>query len=342
MNFRPQSLTFAALLAPALVLSACSHNVDPNRLPKSPKYPPPPPKQVSMAIDPKLLADARKTIQDAFTGRLPGVTAESKVVLRANAVEATQRTAGTAGSARILAALNDQSPLVRFAGAMAAGQIPVPAAYNRLLELIHDPDESVQVGVRFALHMLGDKRLSHDFEAYVQDPNPQVRANAVLALGLINEPSALKLLRSLKGESSAAVRLQVVESLYHLGDQNAGEELIVGTVSAYPDDQIVSMLALASTHNSTVAKSFLGQLTSDYPEVCLVAARALGEIGSDEGMAVALNGTHSRDPRQRALAALALGDIGRTDAQPALRPLLLDVDPAVRLAAATAVLQLKP
>jgi HEAT repeat protein len=41
------------------------------------------------------------------------------------------------------------------------------------------------------------------------------------------------------------------------------------------------------------------------------------------------------------MAALALGDIGRSDAQDELKSLLKDRDPGVRLAAATAVLQLK-
>ena len=68
---------------------------------------------------------------------------------------------------------------------------------------------------------------------------------------------------------------------------------------------------------------------------------ALGMIGSDAGMGVALKAVDSRDARQRGMAALALGDIGRTDAQPALERLLKDKDPAVRLAAATAVLQLR-
>jgi HEAT repeat protein len=47
-------------------------------------------------------------------------------------------------------------------------------------------------------------------------------------------------------------------------------------------------------------------------------------------------------PRQRFLAAIALGTIGRSDAQSSLAPLLQDEDARVRLAAATAILQLKP
>jgi HEAT repeat protein len=81
---------------------------------------------------------------------------------------------------------------------------------------------------------------------------------------------------------------------------------------------------------------------SDYPEVSIVAARALGWLESDEGFTVAMNGAKSADARLRALAALALGAIGRSDAQGTLNRLMQDPDPSVRLSAATGMLQLKP
>ena len=83
------------------------------------------------------------------------------------------------------------------------------------------------------------------------------------------------------------------------------------------------------------------ELAHDFPEVALVAARAMGMLGSDAGYAIAQQGGKSADPRQRLLAALAFGAIGRLDAQPILAGLLKDAEPAVRVAAATAVLELQ-
>jgi HEAT repeat protein len=51
---------------------------------------------------------------------------------------------------------------------------------------------------------------------------------------------------------------------------------------------------------------------------------------------------NSKDARQRLLAAVAMGAIGRCDLQSPLKELLADPKPAVRIAAATAILQLKP
>ncbi len=72
-----------------------------------------------------------------------------------------------------------------------------------------------------------------------------------------------------------------------------------------------------------------------------MAARVVGQLKSDEGYGVAMEYYDSKDARQRALAALAFGDIGRMDAQEYLEKLLKDNDPDVRIAAATALLQLK-
>jgi len=73
----------------------------------------------------------------------------------------------------------------------------------------------------------------------------------------------------------------------------------------------------------------------------LVAARAMGMLGSDEGYVIAQKGATSSDANQRVLAALAFGAIGRSDTQDMLRKLLADKDANVRIAAATAILQLK-
>jgi HEAT repeat protein len=76
--------------------------------------------------------------------------------------------------------------------------------------------------------------------------------------------------------------------------------------------------------------------------VKLVAARALGLLGSDEAYVLARDTTRSNDARQRYLSALALGAIARSDAQDTLAPLLKDSDPDVRVAASAAILELRP
>jgi HEAT repeat protein len=100
-------------------------------------------------------------------------------------------------------------------------------------------------------------------------------------------------------------------------------------------------MGLASAGDMRVIEHLRGALTSDYEAISLVAARAMGKLGSDEGYGVALRGAKSNDPKIRLLAALALGAIGRPDAQDVLATLLRDPNPDLRLAAAAAILELK-
>jgi HEAT repeat protein len=163
-----------------------------------------------------------------------------------------------------------------------------------------------------------------------------------MVLGLMGEPSAVKiLLPMLVADPSPAIRLQAAESLWRLGNEQGMKALVVSTVTNYSDDRMIAVLALAGPRNPRALGHIGGHLTSQYDEVSLAAARAAGMLGSEEGYGVALKGAKSTDPRQRMLAALAMGAIGRPDSQPPLSLLLKDPDQDVRIAAATAILQLK-
>ena len=115
--------------------------------------------------------------------------------IRANAVEAAQNALGADARKEIIGKLEDPSPVVRFAAAMATGQLRLEEAHDKLLELANDPDTAVQIGARFALHRIGDVRYSHDLEKYARDNDPQVRGNTAMVLGMLEEKSAMKILR---------------------------------------------------------------------------------------------------------------------------------------------------
>jgi HEAT repeat protein len=305
-----------------------------------PVPPPRVPARRDVPLDPALQQAAQARIREAFSSDDPQ--------LRANAVEAAQLTFGPDARPIITEALRDRAAIVRFAGAMAAGKLQLRELHDELWALANDAGQTlkVRIGARYALHRIGDTRLSHDLEKTAQDPNPGVRVDTALVLGLLGDPSATKILRYMINDSEADVRIQAAESMWRLGDSRGLEVLVAGSVSSFVDDRMWCLMALAVPKDQRVAKHLYGQLTDDdpkqgYAEVSLVAARALGDIGLDSGYGVALKGIASPDPRQRYLAAMAFGSIGRSDSQKPLAPLLNDSDPRVRLAAATAVLQLK-
>ena len=301
------------------------------RVVRAPKQPPKVPPRKDVPVDQQLASAARAELTKAARAK--------DSTLRSNALEAMREVPDEAFRQSILKALEDDEPIVRFSAAMAAGELKLAEAREPLLGMVDDPNKHVGIAVRFALHKLGITDHSHDLEETARDPSPGVRGNTALALGLLGEKSALKILRVLRLDPHPAVRQQASEAMWRLGDPAAKDDLLALTVSTYADDQMVGFLALAGPRNPEVRKYVSSGLTADYREVSLVAARAMGQLGSDEGYGVALQGAKGGSATQRFLAALAFGAIGRTDAQPVLRDLLKDKDPKVRVAAAAAVLQ---
>lgn len=295
---------------------------------------PAPPPAKPEAVDPATKALARKQITAAAHAKEP--------IVRAHAIEAIRQSGGAEGAAEVVWALADPEPVVRYAATLAAGEMRLTDAHPQLLKMLEDPSTTVQVGVRFALHRLGDTRRSHDLESFARDRDVVVRADTAMVLGLLGDPSGLNILRDMQFDRDAFVRLQVFEAMWRLGSTEAREQLVAATFSNYVDDQAVAYLALARPRDRSVLPHIRPGLASRYDQIALIAARAAGMLGSDAGYSLASAAASvSNDPQQRTLAAFALGAIGRTDAQPVLAKLLEDVDPDVRVAAASAILQLQ-
>ncbi len=324
------------LVLAGLLVGACGPKQQPPeaKVTKPIALPPTVPQARNEPRDEQLRTDAGNEIEKGLSS--------SDEIIRAHSIEAAQNGMGAAGQRLILRGLSDGSPIVRYASAMAAGQLRLDAAKPAVMSLLSDPDMTVRIAAIFCLHKLGDTRYSQNLVEYSRDPRKEVRAATVLALGNMGEKSAIPILTRLRRDRDPAIRIQASEAAWKLGDDKAVEDLVGQTLSKYPDDQMISLLALASTHDQRTIEHIRVKLVdTDYDEVKLVAARAAGMVGFDDGYAVALNGAKSKDPRQRVLAALALGAIGRRDAQGILGGLLRDSDADVRLAAATAILQLR-
>jgi HEAT repeat protein len=301
----------------------------------APKEPPAPPPVRNEPIDPALRTAARAELNAAL--------ASKDYLIRAHAVEAAQNTVGATEPSIYLKALDDTAALVRFAGAMSVGRLQIGQAKPQLLQMVNDTNSLVRVAVRFALHRLGDTTLSKEFEVTAHDLQWQTRCETARVLGLLGEPTAVRVLKPMLRDREDSVRLQAADSLWRLGSQDGLRTLVSASASGYPDDQMIALLGLAGPKDQRVLGHLRAALTADYPQVCLVAARAMGECGSDAGYPIAVEAAKSKDPGQRYRAAVAFGAIGRSDSQPYLSELLKDKDSQdVRVAAAQAVLQLKP
>jgi HEAT repeat protein len=329
---RKSFLTVAVLLA-GLVSGCGPHEPTGQKVLGPPPGPPPYPQAKIVPID--------RGLQDRARQELDADLKFSDEVIRAHAMEVVKNAALPDAGPILLVGLNDQSPLVRKAAALACGELREQSAQDRLEAMIDTATLQERMAIIFALHRIGDTRFTHEYEKTAIDPDPRVRDDTALMLGMLGEKSAIPILLQMqKEDKDPTVRLEAAGALWKLGDERGLDDLVGATISAYPDDQMVALLAIAGPHDMRSQGHIDAQLTADYTEVALVAARAAGILGSDRGYGVAMIGARSADPRQRLLAALAFADIGRSDAQPILGGLLADKTTDVRLAAAGALLQI--
>ncbi len=193
-------------------ITGCSStHTDPSaKLPPPQPGPPPAPKYSPEPIDAQLRA---KAIHE-----LMAEAASPDPFMRCNAIEALSDTDRSDAPDAIMKGLADPAAPVRFASAMSAGQLKLVDAYNTLKSMANDPDPQVQVGVRFALHRLGDTRLSHDLEKFAANPDPHLRGCVAMVLGLLKDPSANKMLMTLLSDPVPSVRLQAAERLCRLSN----------------------------------------------------------------------------------------------------------------------------
>ena len=281
-------------------------------------------------------------------------------VVRCQAIEALRRAAPEEGLPWIRSALHDEAAGVRFAACVALGELRDGGSRTRFENLLSDPNPSVQLAAVFALHRLGDTRQSSQLaEALLYDRDSGVRRNAVLLLGLLGEPGAVKLLARVMEDSDEGLRLQALESMARLGSPQACEQLLFHAHSGLGARETFAVNALAETQDRRFFDLYQERLRrARHPETRMAAARALGLLGDPAGLAEARrllvfdrpdrSAAVAKDDspevqivRVRQLAALALGAIGRSDALPDLaRAIHEPYDPRVELAGALAVLQI--
>ena len=143
------------------------------------------------------LVDRQKAYVDAQT-KLKQAADDPDPVTRANAMEAISKTNGAKAGAVYKQALGDKYPAVRFAAAMAIGDVKYRGAIDTLrgmakaegLDTRAEPDKRVFSAVVYALERLGDSSHTSELGGLLFDDEKEVRANAAMIMGRLGEKSA--------------------------------------------------------------------------------------------------------------------------------------------------------
>ncbi|MDY6913686.1 MAG: HEAT repeat domain-containing protein [Planctomycetota bacterium] len=303
--------------------------------------------------------DARTAIRQAAEDQDP--------VTRSRAIEALAETVADQAGGLFTQALSDPNPTVRYAAAMALGDVKYAPGKKTLLKMAEtdEPDKRVLCAVIYALYRLGDDRYAGELGGLLFDKEKLVRSCAAQAMGRMREPSAIGPLKTLQSdEHDAAVELQIVESLAMLGDARSRELLESYTKrTPYLDDRLIAIQAIpeVAAQSPRAVQTLSDLLSKRHPTtVRLAAAGALARLGVvDEGGyelciqavqdpdTVLLEGpekarrvTPADASSLQALAAISLGWMNQEEAVDVLHPLLASPNGIVRVAAGMSILNL--
>ncbi|GAA2164246.1 HEAT repeat protein [Humibacillus xanthopallidus] len=212
------------------------------------------------------------------------------------ASEALSRVADPRAADALLAALGDESDVVRKAAVAALGGMRDVRAVDPLLGILADPRDDVRGAAVAALGEIGDRRA---VEPLVGELTGEWSGLAVDALGQIGDVRAVEALCQVMFDASWRPRWRAADVLGDLGDVRAVESLI----RALLDEE----LAAKDAHDS------------------LAFARALG--GLDPSRSSSLQAaSDDQTAFVRTHAAMALGRLGDPRAVEPLRAALRELD----------------
>ena len=272
--------------------------------------------------------------------------------IRACAIEVVAATQRVELMPNVYQLLRDDFVPVRFAAALAAGDLKYRLAERTLKQLLRDQDENVRIAAAYAMAKLGRPGSLEPIRRAVASNDGTVRANAVWLLGKSGDKSALKLLYwAMKDkDSDDKVRFQAAEAIARLGDEQIYPTLWKMLINAYAEDKIMGISAMGALGTAQARNALITMLDDDILEVRLAAAEQLGMLGDTAGEPEVLD-VFTKDltadmdmdkegpERVNVLTALAIGQIGTAPLKKFLPQMLKNESKSVRLAAAKAVLR---
>jgi len=278
--------------------------------------------------------------------------ADADPQIRVNAIEVVAATRRVELMPKVRRLLRDEFVPVRFAAALAVGDMRYRFARESVGQLLKDRDENVRIAAAYALVRLGHLDSFGLIRKAIISKDQTVRANAALILGKSGDARQLKLLNWALSDrdSSDKVRFQVAEAMAMLGDEQVYPKLWAMLISAYADDRVMGIKAMGALgiRHGGAKNALITMLDDKVLEVRLVAAGQLGALGSSLGESEVLdvfrrNLTAGMDAdgleRVHVFTALAVGQIRTAAAIEFLPKLLKNQSKHVRIAAAKAVLQ---
>jgi HEAT repeat protein len=276
--------------------------------------------------------------------------ADSDPMVRVNTIEVVATTRQVKLMPKVQRLIHDEFVPVRFATALAIGDMQYSLGQNSIRQLLKDKDVNVKIAASYAMAMLGNPEYLEVLRKAILNDDQTVRANAALLLGKSGDKTALKFLywALQHKDSDDKVAYQAAESIARLGDERIYQKLWAMLISAYADVRVMGIRAMGAMGTPEAKNALTTMLNDELLEVRLAAAEQLGTLKDPTGESRVLevfeknlSAGLDKNSRERAnvLAAMAIGQIRTPSLTKFLPELLKDESKFVRIAAAKAVLQ---
>ena len=289
-------------------------------------------------------AEALEIIQNAL--------ADTNPLAKVNAIEVIATTGQVKFMPQVQRLLQDEFTPVRFAAALAVGDLEYSSAKNPVSRLLKDKDVNVVIAASYAMGKLGYTEYFEVIRKALSSNDETVKSNAAFLLGKTGDKSVLDLLKSVQEDenSSDKVRFQILEARARLGDEEVLQKLWAIVYSAFADDRILGIRAMGLLGTAKARDILVTKLDDTVLEVRLTTAEQLGKLNDRIGEAEVLDVFNKnltigldKEASERAnmLTALAIGHICSPALEKNLPQLLKNESKFVRIAAAKAVFQCK-
>ncbi len=273
---------------------------------------------------------------------------DSDALIRANSIEIVTTSGRREFMPIVVKRLDDKSIAVRFAAAVAIGDMKYVPGQSALQRALRDKDENVKIAAAYSLTKITRTNFSKLIHKAVKSPDQTVRANAALLLGKLGWRENLELLHSVINDRTSGDKasLQAVEAIAMLGDEGIYQKLWTLLISKYADDRVIGIKAMGHLRSSDAKNAIATMLMDDVPEVRLFAAEQLAKMSDASGQEdivdyLTVNSQGIRDTQMADLvAAKAIGYLRKESLVRFLPKLLNSPEKQVRLCAAQSVLLL--
>lgn len=229
-------------------------------------------------------------LRDDAIDLVQAASREEDPFLRANAIEAMQSVPERAQPMAQLG-LDDDQAVVRFTALVTIGKMQLRDLGPAAKRLMDDPNASVRAAAMFAAKRCGMDVDISEMAELMASPDPSVRSNVVMLLGMMDDPSALPMIQAqsrvpmpnqrVDKLRRALVRVQVAEAEVRLGEQDALSPLRAAAYSEFDEVRVLAVTMLGRLRDASAETGLMAMVEQkDKPiELRLAAAAAVSQIG---------------------------------------------------------------